>query len=37
LLGDWCSRRHVGRFSDIVSWLDRYWLVNLWKDTNIHI
>jgi hypothetical protein len=37
LLGDWCSRRHVCRFSDIVAWLDRYWLVNLWKDTNIHI
>jgi hypothetical protein len=37
LLGDWCNRRHVGRFSDIVAWLDRYWLVNLWKDTNIHI
>jgi hypothetical protein len=37
LLGDWCSRRHVGRFIDIVAWLDRYRLVNLWKDTNIHI
>jgi hypothetical protein len=39
LLGDWCNRRHVGRFSNIVAWawLHRYWLVNLRKDTNIHI
>jgi hypothetical protein len=31
LLGNWCSRRHVGRFSDIVAWLDRYCWSTYWR------